>query len=320
MRIPSVIGHVSSRRLVVLLLAIAVAAGSWDAWWHVAVGRDTFWEPPHLLLYGAAAAAILLSFLSWRRTDSKSWRNLFFILLGIPASAPFDEVWHRMFGVENLSSPLVIWSPPHLVLIFSFLFGLLYGVARLAREDRNSEARDFLGSIGFGAVLWLLYLIFIPFHPLGPYRILGFWGIGAFAFSLAFTLLFVRRLLPGFQNVLIAIFVFILLALMGFAIPSPTVIIPPHVHPPTWLTVFSFLLSAVVIDVLKGRPLWLAGFLSGFVWVTTLFAFSGAFFSPEFQYGLSQAVSAVISGSAGALAAGIVFSWVFTVDYHARWI
>src|SRR5437868_10058897 len=50
-----------------VLASAAVALGThWDIAWHRSIGRDTFWSPPHVLIYfaavlaGAAAAALIL--------------------------------------------------------------------------------------------------------------------------------------------------------------------------------------------------------------------------------------------------------------------
>ena len=55
-------------RFIIGALVTAVAAGTWDIWWHAAIGRDTFFEPPHLLLYAAVIAAIIAGAIGWRRT------------------------------------------------------------------------------------------------------------------------------------------------------------------------------------------------------------------------------------------------------------
>ena len=59
--------HPYARYIAVALFA-AVLAGQWDVWWHGAIGRDTFFEPPHLLLYGAVVVAVLLGIKGWRQT------------------------------------------------------------------------------------------------------------------------------------------------------------------------------------------------------------------------------------------------------------
>ena len=43
-----------------LLSSSAVAIGvHWDIAWHRSIGRDTFWSPPHLMIYAAAVLAAL---------------------------------------------------------------------------------------------------------------------------------------------------------------------------------------------------------------------------------------------------------------------
>src|SRR4051812_48789169 len=39
--------------------ALAFAGGVWDVSWHRTVGRDTFWSPPHLLLYAGVGLGLL---------------------------------------------------------------------------------------------------------------------------------------------------------------------------------------------------------------------------------------------------------------------
>ena len=62
-------------RTIASSLFVAVAAGTWDAWWHGAIGRDSFWEPPHLLLYSGVIVAILLGVLGWHITKEKIWKS-----------------------------------------------------------------------------------------------------------------------------------------------------------------------------------------------------------------------------------------------------
>ena len=97
-------------RMVAAALFIVVLAGTWDAWWHGALGRESFWSPPHLLLYSSVIIAVALGLYGFHQFKEKRWRALALVLLLVPLSAPLDEVWHRIFGVEDLSSPLIIWS------------------------------------------------------------------------------------------------------------------------------------------------------------------------------------------------------------------
>lgn len=101
-------------RIIIGSLFAAVAAGMWDAWWHAALGRESFWSPPHLALYAAIIAAISAGWYAWYVLREPLWRRTALILTLIPLSAPVDDFWHRFFGVENIASPEIVWSPPHL--------------------------------------------------------------------------------------------------------------------------------------------------------------------------------------------------------------
>lgn len=99
----------------------------WDIEWHVRVGRDTFWIPPHVMTYAGVTATVLLSFgmLAWytARGDRSSdlirifgiagTRGFHLAAWGIAVTvlaAPIDDLWHRLFGLD-----VTLWSPPHLL-------------------------------------------------------------------------------------------------------------------------------------------------------------------------------------------------------------
>ena len=114
--------------LVLGLVGVALTwfGAAWDVSWHRLIGRDTFWSPPHLFLYGGislwglAALVATVTATRGRPVRGRELRigpvraELGLALVGIAAamvigSAPFDEAWHRMFGRD-----VDIWSPPHL--------------------------------------------------------------------------------------------------------------------------------------------------------------------------------------------------------------
>src|SRR3989338_2451118 len=78
-------------RVLAILLFVAVLAGTWDAWWHGAIGRDSFWEPPHILLYSSILLAVILGIYGYLQTKEKRWRTLALVLVLIPVSGPFDR-------------------------------------------------------------------------------------------------------------------------------------------------------------------------------------------------------------------------------------
>src|SRR3954454_23061129 len=45
-----------------LLLALVGAFGNaWDLFWHITIGRDSFWVPPHTMMYAAIALSGLIA-------------------------------------------------------------------------------------------------------------------------------------------------------------------------------------------------------------------------------------------------------------------
>jgi hypothetical protein len=142
---------------------VASAAGIvlgllWDISWHMTVGRDTIWTPPHVLEYLAAiCAGVSCGYIVLRTTfgggdDSATvrfwgfrgplgaWITIWgtFAML---ASAPFDDWWHNAYGLD-----VKIVSPPHMVLFWGML-GIVVGalVLTASAQNRSNEtdtARD----------------------------------------------------------------------------------------------------------------------------------------------------------------------------------
>lgn len=125
--------------MVVLGIAGALAGplgAHWDVAWHVDRGRETFWSPPHLLIYSGIVAVLVsvlaaLALAPGGPRRALAHRGLRFALAAgaaTLASAPFDEAWHALFGLD-----VSIWSPPHLLLLFGSAASML-GLALLHAE------------------------------------------------------------------------------------------------------------------------------------------------------------------------------------------
>jgi hypothetical protein len=121
----------------------------WDIQWHVLIGRDTFWIPPHLMTYAGVTAVVVLSFGmlawdSWRREGDvrvlglTSSRGFHLAAWGIAVTilaAPIDDLWHRLFGID-----VTLWSPPHLM---GILGAVINGWACLVIAREVYAARTF---------------------------------------------------------------------------------------------------------------------------------------------------------------------------------
>jgi hypothetical protein len=98
------------------LLALVGAFGNaWDLFWHITIGRDSFWIPPHTMMYAAVALSGLIALAvvlgaTLRRADRLSAMLGFraplgFFILGLGVlqmliSAPFDDWWDCVYGVD----------------------------------------------------------------------------------------------------------------------------------------------------------------------------------------------------------------------------
>lgn len=107
------------------LAAISMPFGAyWDISLHSESGRESFFQAPHLLIYGGILICMLIIAISLGKKEKElNWKQylqkdkavmiaLIAILLQI-SSGPFDEIWHNAFGLD-----VSVWSPPHVVLIF----------------------------------------------------------------------------------------------------------------------------------------------------------------------------------------------------------
>ena len=153
------------------LLASKLIAGwgvQWDIQWHVLIGRDSFWIPPHVMTYAGVALAVLVSFgvLAWETLTGRipagppvlrvlgltGTRGFHLAAWGIALTvlaAPIDDLWHRLFGLD-----VTLWSPPHLLGIVGAVVNS-FACLVIAREVYPEGARARLAALVLtGAVLY----------------------------------------------------------------------------------------------------------------------------------------------------------------------
>jgi hypothetical protein len=131
----------------------------WDISWHMTIGRDTFWSPPHMLEYvSGVTAGVACGFVVLRTTfagtpDDRAASVHFWGFTGplgawitiwgtfaMLLSAPFDDWWHNAYGLD-----VKIVSPPHMVLL-SGMLGIMIGalVLTVSAQNRSAGRRDAL--------------------------------------------------------------------------------------------------------------------------------------------------------------------------------
>lgn len=298
-------------RLIIAALFGAVVGGAWDVWWHGMLGRESFFAPPHILLYISVAVAFLSASFYYYKTKESKYGWLILSLASTPVAFVLDELWHRVFGVEAVSSSLIFWSPPHLVIIFclvaSFVVALL-----LMRSEEDVSVRHIFEALCFAGIFMLLSFITRPFYPLGPYHVLGFWGVGFSAALLCVMLLAVKKWMAGPGTAFLFITFVCLVSSMIFGEKlSMNPLIPLQAYPPSWLQVFALVIPALAADLIYHVPLWLKGGLLGFLNAGTMYFFAWRFIEPQFQYSTYEMLTAVLAGAIGGIVAAALLSLVF---------
>ncbi|MGY6522622.1 MAG: hypothetical protein ACXIUD_12895 [Mongoliitalea sp.] len=173
----------------------------WDISWHMTVGRDGLFSPPHLAIYLGALIAGLFSGFNvlkisfWgSRTEKaasiKFW-GIFYASLGalfciwgalaMLTSAPFDDWWHNTYGLD-----VKILSPPHALLGLGMIiiqFGALISVSSLQNRKhatlqvKERKHLEWMYALSSGFLLVMLFVIgseyFFPYRlrMILPYQI-----------------------------------------------------------------------------------------------------------------------------------------------------
>jgi len=161
-----------------LAVTSAYVGGYWDISWHRSIGRDSFWSPPHMAIYGCGVLAGLSSayliltttfgaHAPLRPVSVRIWGlrgplGAFISAWGglaMLVSAPFDNWWHNAYGLD-----VRIISPPHMVLAAGF-FGINFGTVMLmlafvnrAEDTQQRSLRRLLLYVGGMAVCESLLL------------------------------------------------------------------------------------------------------------------------------------------------------------------
>jgi len=114
----------------------------WDLWWHINIGRDTFWIPPHEVVLVGWAIVVFgngLGFLADRKRqlrEGKARFTLGYLLVGLGLgsmliAAYLDDLRHRALALTGGKDSII--TPTHLFLFgsgFVVGLGMMLGIAR----------------------------------------------------------------------------------------------------------------------------------------------------------------------------------------------
>ncbi|GAB2596756.1 hypothetical protein [Spirosoma areae] len=146
----------------------------WDIMWHMSIGRDGLFAPPHMVIYVGAVISGLFSayqILNLTLTKNHPGRSsavpfwgVFYGPLGamfcvwgalaMLTSAPFDDWWHNTYGLD-----VQILTPPHTILaigIMTVQFGAMVGVLSLQNQYRTNTINQLAeGHLRSNRLKWL---------------------------------------------------------------------------------------------------------------------------------------------------------------------
>ena len=156
--------------LVGLGVALQVGAANWDIIWHGVVNVESFFSPPHTVLYSGVGLSLIATVagivISIKQKSSlknsfaifhKNPHPLKLIALGCLVelfSGQFDNWWHTNFGFDGLL------SPPHLMLISGMLLSIIGALIGTHLFESCRKFKIMSEMICYG-ILWLIAINFV---------------------------------------------------------------------------------------------------------------------------------------------------------------
>ena len=161
-------------------VALQISGSNWDIVWHGIGNVETFFTPPHSVIYsgvvlviGSVVVGIIHTTKILQQKNIRSKKNILGLLtVSLPLSiklavigctlqltaGPFDFWWHSQFGFDGLL------SPPHSVLATGMLMaalGALIGIYYHYRDQNNNNNNSTSCSIFSRLSLILAFAVFL---------------------------------------------------------------------------------------------------------------------------------------------------------------
>ena len=126
-------------------ILLVTVGGSWDITNHLLNKPETFFSPPHALLYLGVLISligVILSLVGWK--NLLNFKEFYSVslkikLIGISLLAgagPFDFIWHSNFGLDGFL------SPPHITLIVGMLLCSIGGLIGISRYLKINNLKN----------------------------------------------------------------------------------------------------------------------------------------------------------------------------------
>ena len=156
--------------LVAIGLALQVGAANWDIIWHGVVNVESFFTPPHTVLYSGVGLSLIATVVGIVVSiiQKTSLTNPFSVYRSIPNplkiivlgclvevfSGQFDNWWHANFGFDGLL------SPPHLMLISGMLISIIGALIGTHLFGSHKKFKILSEMICYG-ILWMIAINFV---------------------------------------------------------------------------------------------------------------------------------------------------------------
>lgn len=296
--------HIKLVQYLTLSLMIASFGVSFDAFWHLTKGRESFFVLPHLFVYGGSILSIYFSWLGHRYIKKSEWTWIFRILLLIPLSAPLDELWHILYGKEPVDSITILWSPPHALLFLSAMTVMIL-TARMVKQTDRLKNKNLLGCILAGLFLNLAVIFMGPFYPTSPINILGSSGLGIIALVALITMFYTRRWFNDYGSASLTIGTFLILQMLLFDSNFYISEDSNFFHMPDWNLILVYLVPAMIVDASDNWYTPSRGMIAGLLFGILFFGLGGLAPSSPFVY--ADLWSGTITSAIGGIFAGFIF-------------
>lgn len=221
----------------------------WDGAWHASWGRDTFFIPPHDLMYGgislsmgmAIAVLVTLSRHPYEKGFVHVGRlqaplGIWISLVGMVimfCSAYYDDWWHNTIG--HIEGDVVLWSPPHFLGLIGAL-GTLGGAVLFVLREVPIPTR------ANGKPLWLWERLDVP--SLGLVLVFSYFAFLVSAVSLDRYMIYDRLRFDGSLYPLLAM-------LFGPALLVVAQRVTNRAGTATFTVILGFVLAALVSFIVK---------------------------------------------------------------------
>jgi hypothetical protein len=297
----------------------------WDISWHIDIGRDTFFSPPHNFIYLSMLIALLISvygLITDRRASplhvclGRAHLHPGLLIVAVGAAlelffAPADELWHRMFGAD-----VTLWAPMHLIGVSGLILYTFGGLVssqvewRLTADPRRKHLFDY-SSLLFAALLLGWSMLLLAEYEFGVPAFPIYWHPLLLSSLPIFTLVLIADLkpLPFAATMTALLFTIIRLLLAGWLTVTASLNLAGITQP-----VIPILIgTALAVDLLRQKkvPLWCKSLLFGVTGFLSNYLLS--LFIPIYNWHSAALMTALPAG----LILGVLLSYLATLTAQA---